>query len=177
MATPQVHLAYQPRGVGLACALVYLNKDPDVCGWWVGTRAAETLTAYFCLERFYTTGSTALYVTADSDLYGGWRFDLTSGRPREIRPIAVDPALAHELERMQDAFASEWLSFPDSPHAEQEQRAYHEAELAHGSVNIRYDRLNKLDKKGPVWVYYSRGFESAVLEFLEDRWPLDYGKS
>jgi hypothetical protein len=177
MATPQVHLAYVPRGVGLACALVYLRKDPDVCGWWLGARGAETVTAYFRLEAFYTAGRTLFYATADSDLYGGWRYDLTSGRPQEIHPLAVDSDLAHELEQLQDAFVSEWLSLPGSTHAEQEQRAYHDAELAQGSVNIRFARLNKLDKQAPVWVYYSHGFEAAVLEFLGKRWPLDYGKA
>jgi len=177
MATAQVHLAYTPRGVGLACALAYMKKDPDVCGWWLGARGAETLSAYFRLEAFYTTGRTVLYVTANSDLYGGWRNDLTSGRPQQIDPLPVDSDLAHELEEMQDAFAAEWLSFPESPRAAQEERAYHDAELAHGAVNLRFARLNKLDKRGPVWVYYSRGFEAAVLEFLAKRWPLDYGKS
>ena len=176
MATPQVHLAYIPRGVGLACALVYLKKDPDVCGWWLGARGVETASAYFRLESFYTAGRTLLYTTADSDLYGGWRYDLTSGHAREISPLPVDSELAHELEQLQDAFASEWLSLPGRPNAEQEQRAYHDAELAQGSVNIRFARLNKLDKHSPVWVYYSRGFEAAVLEFLGRRWPLDYGK-
>jgi hypothetical protein len=177
MVTPEVHLAYVPRGVGLACALVYLKKDPDVCGWWIGTRGVEPLAAYFRLEAFYTSGKTVLYATAGSDLYGGWRYDFTSGRPNEIHPIPVDPALAHELERMQDAFASEWLSFPESAHAAQEERAFHDAELAHGAVNLRFARLNKLDKQAPVWTHYSRGFESAVLEFLGKRWPLDYGKA
>jgi hypothetical protein len=177
MAAAQVHLAYVPRGVGLACALVYLKKDPDVCGWWIGARGVETQTAYFRLESFYTAGKTVLHATSGSDLYGGWRYDLTFGKPHEVHPLAVDPALAHELEKMQDAFAAEWLSFPESPHAAQEERAYHDAELAHGTVNLRYARLNKLDKQSPVWVYYSRGFEASVLEFLRKRWPLDYGKA
>jgi hypothetical protein len=176
MAIAQVHLAYAPRGAGLVCALVYLNRDPDVCGWWVGARGAETTSAYFRLEAFYTAGRTLLYATEDSDLYGGWRYDLTSGRPQPIDPLPVDSDLAHELEQLQDAFAADWLSFAGGAHAAREERAYHEAELAHGAVNLRFARLNKLDKQAPVWVYYSRGFEAAVLEFLGKRWPLDYGK-
>ena len=73
MSTPQVHLAYAPRGVGLAYAVVYLKKDPDICGWWIGAIGADVASAYFRLENFYTRAATALHPTDGSDLYGGSR--------------------------------------------------------------------------------------------------------
>ncbi len=176
--TPQVHLAYVPRGVALACALVYLKKDPDLYGWWIGAADSTMSAAYFKLEAFYSAARTMLYVTEGSDLYGGWRFDLTSGTARPIDPIPVEPELAHELERTQDAFSAEWLTFADDPGAEREHLRYREAELAFGpEVNLRFQRLNKLDRGDPVWRHYSRAFERAVLDFLGPRWPLDYGKT
>ena len=55
MSTPQVHLAYAPRGVGLAYAVVCLEKDRDICGWWIGAIGADTASANFRLEGFYWT--------------------------------------------------------------------------------------------------------------------------
>jgi hypothetical protein len=55
MSTPQVHLAYAPRGVGLAYAVVYLEKDRDICGWWIGAIGADIASANFRLEGFYWT--------------------------------------------------------------------------------------------------------------------------
>ena len=47
--------------------------------------------------------------------------------------------------------------------------------LAH--VNLRAQILNKLDKHEAVWSYRSHDFDSAVLEYLQQHWPLDYGSS
>ena len=41
MSTLRAQLAYAPRGVGLAYAVVYLEKDPDICGWWIGAIGAD----------------------------------------------------------------------------------------------------------------------------------------
>ena len=177
MSTPQVHLAYAPRGVGLAYAVVYLEKDPDICGWWIGAIGADIASAYFRLEGFYTPAGTTLYTTDGSDLYGGWRFNLTSGQSQSIDPMAVEPDLAHELEQVQDAFAAEWLVFETDRDADREAQAYRDAELSHGRVNIRFAKLNKLEKNDPLWRYFSRDFESAVADYLARRWPLDYGKN
>jgi hypothetical protein len=177
MTTPQVHLAYAPRGVGLVHAVVYLAADPDVYGWWIGAAGSEISTAYFRLEGFHSFSGTTLYTTEGSDLYGGWRFNLTSGHSEPVDPIPVDPDLAHKLEQVQDAFAAEWLVFETDRDAKREAEAYHEAEIAHGQVNIRFAKLNKFDKHGPIWRYYSRDFQAEVADFLARRWPLDGGKT
>ena len=104
MSTPQVHLAYAPRGVGLAFAVVYLEKDPDICGWWIGAIGADMASAYFRLEGFYTRAGTTLY-------------------------------------------AAEWLVFETDRDAHREAQAYRDAELSQGRVNIRFAKLNKLERK------------------------------
>jgi hypothetical protein len=176
LKNPEVHLAYAPRGAGLECALFYLRYDPHVSGWWIGSRGAETVAAYFLLENFYSPGNYALFASNGSDLGGGWRWDLKPSGAVEIDPLPMDSAMARELQQVQGMFASEWLSFPETARAAQDERSYREAELAHGEVNVRFERLNKLDKESAVWTYYSRGFESGVLKLLQRRWPLDYGK-
>ncbi|UCD69466.1 MAG: hypothetical protein JSW48_05160, partial [Betaproteobacteria bacterium] len=83
MVPIQSHLAYTPRGVGLTCALMYLRAEPDVYGWWIGRRGSDWDTAYFRLAHFYSSG-TRMYVTQNSDLYGGWSIELSSGRPKGL---------------------------------------------------------------------------------------------
>lgn len=176
MRPSEIHLAYVPRGVGLACALMYVRRDPNLYGWWCGARGNEMHVAYFMLEAFYSATQTVLYTSEGSDLYGGWRSDLTSGRKHSIAPRPVDPEMTHGLEQAQSLFFAEWLRSAEDRDAEREHSLYREAELAHGAVNPRFDVLNKFDKGSPTWVYYSHGFEAAVLDYLGRRWPLDYAK-
>ena len=170
----EVHLAYTPRGAGLACALVYLKADPDIYGWWIGRQGTEFQTAYFRLADFYSTG-TSMFVTENSDLYGGWSIELTSGKPATLdEPLQVSDKISHTLEQVQDAFCGEWLVLPGDKDAEQQHRAYTEAELGWSEVNFQFRQLNKFVKHEAVWLYYSNGFEAAVGEYLMRRWPLDY---
>jgi len=170
----QAHLAYTPRGAGLACALMYIKADPHVYGWWIGRQGAEFQTAYFRLADFYSTG-TSMFVTKNSDLYGGWSIELTSGKPRAIdEPLQVADEISHTLEQAQDAFCGEWLVLPGDEDAEAQHRAYADAELAWSEVNFQFRQLNKFVKHEAVWLYYSNGFEAAVGEYLMRRWPLDY---
>jgi hypothetical protein len=174
MATAQVHLAYTPRGVGLSCALMYLKAEPDVYGWWIGRQGSDFKTAYFRLVDFYSTG-TSMYVTQNSDLYGGWSIELTSGKPKALdRPLEVADEISHKLEQAQDAFCGEWLVLPGDKDAQQQHRAYAEAELAWSEVNFQFRQLNKFVKDEAVWLHYSKDFEAAVGQYVMRRWPIDY---
>lgn len=155
---------------------MYVRRDPDLYGWWIGARGNETHATYFMLEAFYSLTRTVLYTTDGSDLYGGWRFDLTSGQEQPVTPVAVDADMAHGLEQAQALFFAEWLRYAHDPGAEAEHERYRDAELAYGAVNPKFDTLNKFDKASPTWAYYSHGFEAAVLNYLGPRWPLDYQK-
>ena len=174
MTAVQVHLAYTPRGAGLACAVMYLKAEADIFGWWIGRQSAEFHTAYFRLANFYSTG-TALYASEGSDLYGGWKLELTSGKPKALDPaIPVDTDVTHVLEQAQDAFCGEWLVLPGDRDQAEQHRAYADAELAWSDVCFQFSRLNKFVKHDAVWTYYSNSFEAAVGKFLMQRWPLDY---
>jgi nucleotide-binding universal stress UspA family protein len=87
---------------------------------------------------------------------------------------SLDEARRHELARMQEAFAREWLFYRDDPRAAAELQAYAEAELAVGELNVRFERLARFSTLQPNWTWYSARFERPVLRHLARRWPLEY---
>ena len=170
---PQQFLAYAPWGVGLLCAVAYRALGHDVVGWWVGSIGSEYQTAFFKLENYYSRYENAFYATKGGDLYGGWVYDYDADRPSMDKPVRVDDALCHDLEHLQFVFAQEWLTFPGDATAERDLAQYRAAELAHESVNIRYDRLNRLDRSEATWMYRSGQLDVNIVKRLMRDWPLD----
>lgn len=68
----------------------------------------------------------------------------------------------------------EWLVYRSDPRSNSHSKAYADAELAVGEVNVRFERLNKFSKLHPNWTYYSHDFEHRVLKQLGRHWPIDY---
>lgn len=160
MKTPNLFIAYAPRGAGLRCAIAYLASERDVYGWYTGPRDDTSVAAqYFLLEDFYTNRPARDAVVNQADLHSTW---------------ALDEARRHELARMQELFVREWLFYPDDPRAAAEFRSYAKAELAVGEVNLRFERIARLSTLQPNWTYYSPRFERPVLRHLARRWPLEY---
>lgn len=160
MHTPNVFLAYAPRGPGLRCALAYLKDGRDVYGWFTGLRADGTVaSAYFLLEGFYANAPVGYEAVDEADLHSAW-------------PLGEERR--HEVARMREALGREWLVRRDDPAAARELQAYDEAELGVGEVLVRFERLSKFSTLRPTWTYYSSGFERPVLNSLARRWPLDY---
>ena len=161
MHTPEIFIAYAPRGAGLRCAVAYLSAQRDVYGWYTGPRPdAEIASRYFLLEDYYTDRETRYESVDLADLHTAW---------------SLDEARRHELASMQEAFAHEWLFHRDDARAAAEQRAYEDAELAAaGAVNVRFERLAKFSRLQPNWTYYTPHFEHSVLRHLAKRWPLEF---
>jgi hypothetical protein len=160
MKTPHIFIAYAPRGAGLRCALAYLASERDVYGWYTGPRDDTSFAAqYFLIEDFYTKRPARDAAVDQADLHLPW---------------ALDEARRHELARMQEAFAREWLLYRDDSRAAAELALYAKAELAAGEVNLRFERIAKLSTLQPNWTYYSSGFERSVLRHLAKRWPLEF---
>ncbi len=159
--TPEVFVAYAPRGEGLRCALAYLARGRDVYGWFTGPNAPASIAAlYFVLEDFHSAAEPRYAAAQALDLHTGW---------------ILDEARCHELAELQELFAAEWLVYPGDRRAAAELESYSRAQLAHGSdVNLRFERLDRLAKQQPNWTYYSHGFERSVLRILAKRWPLEY---
>ncbi|MGE5027287.1 MAG: hypothetical protein ACM3JK_02325 [Betaproteobacteria bacterium] len=177
MAIPQTYFAYTPRGAGLMCAVVYIEVGNDVYGWWIGYQGGSFPSAFFRLGDFFSTRPTSFFATEGNDLYGGWKIDYTIDKPKLIDPpLPVEDGVSHELERMQDEFAAEWLFFDGDDGIDDEVGAYHGQDLPVLGANIKSRKLNKLDKGDVVWTYWSSDFDREILDFLMARWPLEYGK-
>ena len=160
MKDPHTFIAYAPRGAGLRCALAYLASPRDLYGWYTGPRDdGRFAAAFFLSEGFYTNRPVHYEAVDHAELHSAWLLD----EPRR-----------HELARMQDAFAREWLFYRDDPRAPAELQAYADAELAVGEVNVRFARLAGFSTLQPNWTHYSSGFEHAVLRHLAKRWSLEY---
>jgi hypothetical protein len=174
MRTPQCHLAFAPFGVGVMCALTCFERNNDVYGWWIGARDTEYQSAYFRLEDFYTPHDTRFLATGGSDLYGGWRYLYSARTPQLDEPVPVEDEAAHELDRVQDQFVTEWLFFEGDERSERERVAYDQANFPLRAVNLRPVRLRRFDQSQPVWTHRSGEFDAGVLHYLQRYWPLDY---
>ena len=161
MHTPEIFIAYAPRGAGLRCAVAYLSAMHDVFGWYTGPRPDGRLASRcFLLEHFYAAQETRYESVDLADLHSAW---------------SLDEARRHELARLQEAFVREWLCYRDDAHAAAEQQAYEEAELASGGAAlVRFARLGKFSRLQPNWTYYTPHFEHSVLQHLAKRWPLEF---
>lgn len=82
--------------------------------------------------------------------------------------------VCHELEALQAEFAQEWLFFRADPGEQKEITAYESAGLAVQPVNIRHHCLNRFERGGPIWHYTSGGIDMNAIDFMRQRWPLDY---
>jgi hypothetical protein len=160
MHTPNVFIACAPRGPGLRCAVAYLASARDVYGWFTGPRHDASIASFFFLvEDFYSNRPTRYEAVDQPNLHATW---------------SLDEARRHELARMQEAFAREWLFYRDDARAAAELHTYADAELAAGEVNVRFERLAKFSTLQPNWTWYSPHFERPVLRHLSKRWPLEY---
>lgn len=161
MRNPEIFIAYAPRGAGLRCAIAYLSGGDDVFGWYTGPRPdAQIASRCFLLEAYYTRRETRCESVDLADLHAAW---------------PLDEARRHELARMQEMIAREWLFYPEDARAAAERQAYEEAELAAGGrVGLRFERLGKFSRLQPNWTYYTPHFEHSVLRQLAKRWPLEF---
>jgi hypothetical protein len=174
MIEPHVYLAYAPRGPGVMCALLYFEVKRSVYGWYVGSSQGEFPAQFFVLEDYYSAQKTRLYLSVESDVYSDWiqrevAVDVPIGSP-----APVPEELTHELERMQDAFIHEWLFYADDPKSAAQANMYASRELSVQPVNIRANRINKLDAGAAVWTYASPGCNLNMVRTLSKRWSLDY---
>lgn len=142
MPSPEIFLAHDPHRAGLRCAVAYLSSERDVYGWFTGTRQDGSIaSAYFLLEDFHANARGRYEAVEAPDLHSDW---------------SLEEARRHELARMQEAFAAEWLSF------------------AGDKASVREERLGKLSTAHPTWTFYSPHFERAVLNRLAGHWVLEY---
>lgn len=173
MIEPKTYFAFAPQGPGLMCALFYFTDERSVYGWYTGSRAGEFPARFFTLEDYFSPHETRFYVSAADDVYSGWA-RRTKGDEIPLDPPApVSEPTMHELERLQDAFAREWLVYADDSRASEHARAYAERQVAFGAVALRADKLGKLRTDGAVWRYASPDCDLNIVEHLRRHWSLD----
>ena len=172
MVEAHTHLAYAPRGPGLLYAVLWFARERDVVGWYIGSRDGVAEASWFVLPEHYSARPATLYRSRDDDLDGAWVECGPDGEKPLPRP-PLPQALRGELGRLQDAFVRHWLFFDDDADAAPEARAYEQRELAVRHVNLRAERLGKLQPGAAVWRYDSHGADRRVLAALARRWPLD----
>jgi hypothetical protein len=165
------HLAYAPRGAGVASALFYVVSGENVYGWYTGARDHACEAAFFALEHYYSTHATTFCRSVGNDLYGAWVLDFAPVVTDIRNP--VPEALCHELERLHEAFVREWLFYPNGDNARDDLAAYERLGLPVGPVNIRAERFTRFDQSQPTWVYASPGIDLNIVSTLRTSWPLD----
>jgi len=162
------YLAFVPRGAGVAGALFYVTTGNDVYGWYTGASSYTYPAAFFALENFYSTHATVFSRSVENDIYGPWVVDY-SPVITDIRSPVPEP-LDHELERLQGAFAREWLFYP---HDREEVEKYEGLGLPVHAVNIRARQLHRFAQDQPAWTYATPGTDLNVVSWLKGVWPLD----
>jgi len=175
MIEPKTFLAFAPRGPGLMCALFYFSDARSVYGWYTGSRGGEFPARFFMLEDYFTPHETRFYASVAHDVYSDWIRRTKDGETRLDPPPPVPEPLTHELARLQDAFAREWLVYDADAHAAEHATAYAARELSFGPVNIRADKLAKLRTDEAVWTYAAPDCDLNIVGSLRRHWSLDYG--
>jgi hypothetical protein len=171
---PSVHIAYAPRGAGVLCATFWLEQRKDVFGWFTGAKAHEHPAAFFMLGGFHSAADPTCYRSAESDVYGSWLVMSQAGERPIDPPSPLPDAVGHELERLQDAFVTEWLIYDDPAADRSEIERLHDLGLPVLDLNIRPSKISKLRTDAAVWTYSSPGADLNGMRFLAARWPLDY---
>jgi hypothetical protein len=172
----QVHsyLATAPRGVGVVSALYYALLGENACGWYTGTTDVRIESAYFALERYYSTQETVYCRSTGGDVRGGWVMD-SAPVTVDIRCPLTEP-VCRELSRLQGEFDREWLWYSGEPGAAEEADAYRKLGLSPRGINIRASQLNRFDRTRPVWVHMSPGTDLNLVLSIKKHWLSDSGK-
>lgn len=174
MAQAHAHLGFSPRGVGLLYAMLWLEHEGHVLGWFIGDKDGEPVAAYFMLQGYYEAGTAPFLRTLQDDVFGPWVEATSSGDAPRPQPAAISEPMGHDLQRLQQEFSNHWLFFGDDPARRAEAAALVARELAVRRVNVRPERLDKFRHGAAVWRYDAPGADVHVLERLSRLWPLDY---
>ncbi|RJG06500.1 hypothetical protein D3870_11185 [Noviherbaspirillum cavernae] len=151
-------------------ALFYYESNADIYGWHIEAKGHYFSAAFFMIENFYANRATRLYRSIEDDVYGQWTIDYPPTRD-EIRCPAPEEA-CHELERLQSRFVEEWLFFQDDPNIAAEVIAYREHGIPVQEVNIRWRRMNRMEKRNGLWSGMATGIDLNIVELLRKYWRL-----
>ena len=169
---PRFYLANTPRGAGVAAAVFYRVDGDSVQGWFTGARNHGSVSRYFVLEHYFAKEPTIFWWSMQDDALGRWAAGDSSRVSGIHCPLAE--AACHELQRLQTAFADEWLFYAGDPRAQKEIDAYRQLGLPVEPVNVRSCQFSRFDQRQPTWTYASPDIDLNVMLYLCRHWTLDY---
>lgn len=167
----RIYISYSPDKAGSVFALFYCESGDDIIGWHIETRERYFSAAYFMIEDYYADHDARLYRSIEDDVYGAWTIDHPPTRDHIRCPLSE--AQQHELDRLQSLFVEDWLFFGDDAHIESELASYRVQGLPVYWANVRWKRLQRLNRRGREWVHATPGTDLNVAPFLRKYWRLN----
>ena len=175
MMQPKIYIAATTGSSGTTTAVLYLELESDVFGWFLEANEHQVAAGFFMLEDFYAQRPAVLYRSLADDVYGHWIRDHPPGDDRVRCPLPE--SVLHELERLQSKLVNDWLFFENEPGSAMEFAAYGQHAVVRRAVNIRSRKLSRLVRGNSGWHHWTPGFDQNVLDHLQkyarlERWVL-----
>lgn len=165
MMQPKIYIAATTGSSGVTSALLHLEAQDVVYGWFLESTDRQVSAGFFMLEDFYGQRPAVLYRSVADDVYGDWTRDQPPGD--HVLRCPVPDSLVHELERLQAKLVDDWLFFEGEPGSAIEFAAYGQHRVVRRAVNIRSRKLNRLVRSGGGWHHWTPGFDQNVLDYVQ----------
>lgn len=165
MMQPKIYIAATSGAGGITSALLHIESESDVYGWYLEATDHQFSAGFFMLEDFYAHRAAVLYRSVADDVYGDWVRD----HPPADNPTRcpVPESVMHELERLQSKLVHDWLFFRGEPGSATEFAGYGQHAVVRRAVNIRSRKLNRLAHGSGGWHHWTPGFDQNVLDYLQ----------
>lgn len=165
MMQPKIYIAVTSGINGATSALLHLESERDVYGWFLESTDRRIAAGFFMLEDFYAHRPAVLYRSVVDDVYGDWIRDHPPGDLPMRCP--VPESVVHELERLQSKLVHDWLFFESDPDSASERAACDGHGMVRRAVNIRARKLSRLVRSNGGWHHWTPGFDQNVLDYLQ----------
>ena len=165
MMQPKIYIAATTGSTGSTSAMLHLELDSNVYGWFLEASDRQVSAGFFMLENFYAHCPPVLYRSVADDVYGDWIRDHPPGN--DLMRCPVPDCVVHELERLQSKLAHDWLYFDGEPCSAVESAAYHQHGMDRRAANIRSRKLNRLVRDNGGRHHWTTGFDQNVLDYLQ----------
>lgn len=161
---PKIYIAATAGATGTTYALLYIEVQADVFGWFLECTAGRFSAAFFMLENFYAHRPAVLYRSMSDDVYGQWIRD----HPPAMVPMRcpVPESVLHELECLKSTLVQDWLFFAGEPGMANELATHERHDMTGRAVSIKARKLSRLAYKNDGWQYWNAGFDRNMLDYL-----------
>lgn len=168
---PKLYISLSREELPSLTALFYVEANIDLYGWYLFAQEHVMSAGFFMVEHFYAERTPVLYRSIQDDAYAPWKVDYPV-RKNTLR-CPVPDAFVHELERMQSAFADDWLFFENDPHNAAEIATYAKKGLPLMAANVRTRKLSRFRKSDTTLMHCTPGTDLYIADFLAKHWQLE----